>query len=226
LMTLRAALDFTADQCGRLLLTNEPLAEARQPAPRVWLGQTADGRVLRIGAAVPEATATRVTAIVEALPTEIDDGTLTAIRTALEADAPVTQAGWGLAFRFPAGIAVPPGVIPLTAANRELAGGGPVSWLRDEIDDWQPCFAVVRNGDAVSVCYSSRSNAGAAEAGVDTLDGHRGHGYATAVTLAWAAAIQASGRIPIYSCAAENLASRGVARRVEATQFGRDWTWT
>ena len=65
----------------------------------------------------------------------------------------------------------------------------------------------------------------AAEAGVETLEPYRGHGYAAVVAAGcagWAHAIRATGRIPLYSTSWDNLASQGVARRLRLVQYGTD----
>jgi predicted GNAT family acetyltransferase len=77
----------------------------------------------------------------------------------------------------------------------------------------------------VSVCFSARNGPLAAEAGVETLADFRGQGHAAAVTAAWAAQIQAEGRIPIYSTWWGNDASQAVARRLGLRMFGSGATW-
>jgi len=226
LMRLRADVDFTYDDRGRMLYTNEPLATARRPAPRFFLGCTADGQVVRIGSTVPDDLARRFEAVVGRLrPDHEPDAALNAIRAILDSHTPVTVEACGPAYRFPTSIAPICSVIRLTDASRVLARET-FPWLYDEIADWQPCYAVVDGGAAVSVCYISRLGANAAEAGVDTLPDFRGRGYATAVTAAWGMAVRESGRIPIYSTGWENRPSQGVARRLGLIEFGTDFTWT
>jgi RimJ/RimL family protein N-acetyltransferase len=131
----------------------------------------------------------------------------------------------GPAFRFPDPIPGSGEAVQLTKANVEVAGST-FPWLLTELPDWWPCFAVVRDGIAVSICFSSRIGPRACEAGVDTLPAFRGRGFASAATAAWAASIQASGRIPLYSTSWDNLASRGVARHLGLIMFGADASWT
>lgn len=83
----------------------------------------------------------------------------------------------------------------------------------------EPFMAVVDDGFAVSLCHSSRLTAHAAEAGLETLAGYRRRGHAVAVVPAWAAAIRASGRVPLYSTSWDNLASQGVASRLGLFQY-------
>lgn len=87
--------------------------------------------------------------------------------------------------------------------------------------DW-PAFAILVKGRVVSACVSSREDDHAAEAWVQTDPAHRGHGYARRVTAAWAHAIRASGRVPFYSHAEENVASAGVARSLALQPYVYD----
>lgn len=225
LMRIRADTAFTYDGRGRMLRSNEPREEERRPAPRLFIGCTAGGHVVRVGATVPDAVAGRLKAIVERQSPvgdlRLPPAALARVRELLARDAPVTTEGGGPAYRFSAWIAQSGEVVRLTDANRMLARDT-YPWLYDEVGDWQPCFAMVRDGATVSVCFSARIGVQAAEAGVETLPEFRGRGYASAVTAAWGAAVRADGRIPLYSTAWENVASQGVARRLGLTMFGAD----
>lgn len=224
LMQVRADALYTYDPRGRMLLSNEPRVAARRPAPRVYLGTSRQGVILRVHAAVPEPVAERIAALVRAAAAG-DDATLhAAISAELEHDAPVVDSYAGPAFRFPDDIAPPAGVTPVTLAKREVARAG-FAWLAEEIADWQPCYAVVEHGAAVSVCCTSRLGERVAEAGVATLPAARGRGYAAAVTAAWALAVRAGGRVPVYSTEWSNAASRGVARRLGLLEIGSDASW-
>jgi RimJ/RimL family protein N-acetyltransferase len=226
LMGVRADTIFTYDDRGRMLCVNEP---ERRPAPLVFLGRTAAGHVVRFGAALPDTVAERLTALVARLPADgdlpISAAVRAAVRDALERQALVTTEGSGPNYRFPDSIARPNEVIQVTAANIDVARET-YPWLYEDLAGWAPCFAVLRDGAAVSVCFSSRIGKRAVEAGVETLPDFRGRGYAVAATAAWGAAVRAAGRIPLYGTAWGNLASQAVARKVGLIMFGADTMWT
>ena len=112
-------------------------------------------------------------------------------------------------------------VIPVTTANDDLVR--PVfPVLADDLPWRQPCLAIVADGRLASLCYSARNTAIAAEAGVETVEEFRGRGYAPAVVAAWARAVRAEGRIPLYSTSWDNLASRSVARKLGLILYGAD----
>jgi len=150
---------------------------------------------------------------------------LTQVRAALEAHAPITATWTGPAWRFPNEIPPPSGITPITPANAELLRRA-FPWLADELAARQPCLAIARDGDAVSVCFSARNSDRAAEAGVETVATFRGRGYARTVVAAWAVAVRRSGRIPLYSTSWENLASQTVARRLGLILYGADFSLT
>jgi hypothetical protein len=227
LMRIRADTGFTYDERGRMVLSNEPREEDRRPAPRLFLGRTLAGHVLRFGATAPDTLVGRLEECIErhasisglSMPPDL----LTKVREILTRHAPVTTQGGGPAYRFPTPIATRGEAVQLTDANRGLAHDT-FPWLYDQCAEWQPCYAVVRDGAAVSVCFSARVGILAEEAGVETLPDFRGHGFAAAVTTAWGIAVRESGRIPLYSTSWDNLASQGVARRVGLIRFGADLT--
>ncbi|MBI4639501.1 MAG: GNAT family N-acetyltransferase [Candidatus Tectomicrobia bacterium] len=74
--------------------------------------------------------------------------------------------------------------------------------------------------------HSSRLSDRAAEAGVETLEEFRGHGYATNVTAGWALAIRERGLIPFYSTWWENIASQAVARQLGLILYGVELHFT
>jgi hypothetical protein len=228
LMALNADLAFTYDARGRMLQTNEPLPSARRPAPRLFLGRTLAGQVARFGAGLPAAAVAELEAVLgrEPTPTELINSEPIAIGRIRQALATVQEDHGGPAFCFPPGFAapMPAPVTRITAANRDLARDT-FPWLFDEADDWPPTFAVVRDGAAVSVCFSSRVTTAACAAGVETLPDARGHGYAAATTAAWGEAVLASGRVPFYGTSWDNQASRGVVRRLGLVMFGTETSW-
>jgi predicted GNAT family acetyltransferase len=85
-----------------------------------------------------------------------------------------------------------------------------------------PVLAVVEAGHAVSVCFCARRSDVAAEAGLQTAEAFRGRGFGTRVTAAWALAIRASGRIPLYSTSWTNGASLAVARKLGLVAYASD----
>lgn len=86
----------------------------------------------------------------------------------------------------------------------------------------QPVYAVVRGGEIVSACVSTRETAWAGEAWVQTAPAHQGHGYARQVTAAWGHALTQRRKIAYYSHAEDNAASAGVARSLRLTAYLRD----
>lgn len=220
LMRIDVDTSFTFDARGRTLQTNEPREDARRPAPRVVVGHTSAGNIVRFNADVPDAMADEL----EAILADADDPLRS--RTALELTMQGTSTEFraGPAYHCSETPAASHQVVRITAANRELARDS-YRWLYDEVADWQPCFAIIRDGSAVSICFSSRISPLACAAGVDTLPEFRARGYASAVTAAWASAVRATARIAFYSTDWDNLASQGVARRLGLTQFGEHLRW-
>lgn len=225
LMGVRADTLFTYDARGRMVGTNEPDS---RPAPRLFVGRTPAGHVVRFGQAVPNDVARQLTAVVERQPAvdalAVPSAMRAALREVLERHGPIGDEGGGPAYRFPESFVQPGGAVEVTDATLDVVRETH-PWLYRDLSAWGPCFVVVRDGVAASICFSSRIGARTLEAGLFTLPEHRGRGYAVAVTAAWGAAVRASGRVPLYSTAWENLASQAVARRLGLRMFGADASW-
>jgi GNAT superfamily N-acetyltransferase len=224
-MRVRANTLFICDARGRILESNDP---EKLPAPRLFLGQTANGHVLRFNAAMPDAEVDRI----EYIGTRhfndeellIPSGCLINIREELELSGSISVETGGLCYRFPDSIAIGEETIEITRSNIEVVKET-FRWLYDDLASWQPCCAVIRDGAAVSVCFSSRIGLQAVEAGLFTIPEYRGHGYGTIATAAWGDVVRTTRRIPVYSTSWENVASQGVARRAGLIMFGTDATW-
>jgi hypothetical protein len=216
---------FTHDLAGHIVAINEP---GGGPAPRFFLGRTRTANLWRIRHDVPEATARRLDALAAAEPVYDDLGAqprgMAGFLGALRLDQPVRLGESGPAYRFPDVLPAPEGVTRITRANLHLLrrmGWDPEALAR-EFEGREPMLAVVEDVTAVSFCFSARLTAHAAEAGVETLDAYRGRGHASAVVTAWARAIRATGRVPLYSTSWDNRDSQAVAGTLELVQYGSD----
>lgn len=87
-----------------------------------------------------------------------------------------------------------------------------------------PAMAIVEDGYPVSVCFCARRSHEAAEAGLETAEAYRGRGYGPRVAAAWALAVRASGRIPLYSTSWNNAASLAVARKLGLIVYASGWS--
>ncbi|HZQ38859.1 MAG TPA: GNAT family N-acetyltransferase [Dehalococcoidia bacterium] len=225
LIQLQAETLFTYDARGRMLRDNYPEGGA---APRLFVGRTLHGDLLRFGVSLPEPLVARLAALLAQEPParelRAEPAVAPSLMQTLAEHGPVTAHGGGPTYACLATLPEPAGVVRITAANAALVQQAfPV--LFRTLSAVPLCFAVVRDGAAVAVCFSSRSGPRAVEAGVETLPAFRGRGYAVAVTAAWARAVQAAGQVPLYTTSWENHASQGVARRLGLRQYATDWWW-
>ncbi len=98
-------------------------------------------------------------------------------------------------------------------------------WVPGEIAAGRgPMVAVVVDGFPVSICFCARRSGVAAEAGLETAEAYRGRGYGPLATAAWAQAIRALGRIPLYSTSWSNDASLSVARKLGLVAYASGWS--
>jgi hypothetical protein len=216
---------FTHDARGRIGSTNEPGGDR---APRFFFGRTRAGNRWRFRDDLDEDTVRALDGLAATEPVHDDlraePRNLAAFLAVLGVDRGDASMHFGPAFRFPDVVPMPTNVTRVAHADLRLLQR--LGWnMEVETRDFarrEPYFAVIDDGAAVAVCFSARLTARAAEAGVETLEGYRGRGYAPAVVAAWACAIRASGRVPLYSTSWDNLASQAVARKRGLIQYATD----
>jgi RimJ/RimL family protein N-acetyltransferase len=221
-MEWQAATLFRYDARGRLRATNE---QGDPPAPRVFVGRTAEGNLWRFRHDLPDTLVRDLDRMLASEPTVTDLRQplhcFDRLRDALAAHAPIAGMYEGPAWRCPEGI-VAPRAVPVTRLTDAAAAARTFPWLVTELAFVEPCMAVLHEGEAVALCFSSRFSPVAAEAGVETLGFHRRRGYAAAAAAAWAGAVRALGRLPLYSTSWDNLASQGVAASLGLILYGTD----
>lgn len=222
LMRLHADVLFTHDAAGCIVATNEPDGDR---APRLFLGRTRDGVVWRVRDDVPAEMAADLERICRDEP-PLDDPraqpvTFDALRAVLSTHSPVTEVSQGPAWRFPEAITAPESVVEIGSQNSELVQRY-FPYTAEHIHERWPRFAVIADGIAVSICYSARLSASAAEAGLYTVEEYRGRGYAARVVVAWAREVRRSGRTPLYSTSSKNVASQRVASKLSLILYGVD----
>jgi RimJ/RimL family protein N-acetyltransferase len=226
LMEIQTETLFSFDGNGCLRCVNEP---GEPPPPCFFLGRTKSGNVWRLRYDLPDDIVGKLGTLAASEPVASDlrrkPINFDAFVDALKAHAEVKKVWMGPAYRFPDEVKSPANVVMITEANAKLLGFG-FSDLIPMLETREPCVAVVEGGVAVSVCFSSRVSRWAAEAGVETLEGFRGRGYATSVVAGWAVAVRQLGLTPLYSTSWDNLASQGVARRLGLMLYGVDLSFT
>lgn len=222
LMEWQAAALFRHDAAGRLLSVNE-LGDP--PAPRLFVGRTAEGNLWRFRYDLPPELMHVLDGLLAAEPIAADLrqplGCAERLREALAAHAPIAATYAGPAWWCPKGIASPR-AIPTTRLADAATARRTFPWLAEELADRQPCVAVLEVGEVVGICFSARLSPVAAEAGVATLEAYRRRGYAAATVAAWARAVRAIGRMPLYSTSWDNDASQGVAKSLGLVLYGAD----
>jgi predicted GNAT family acetyltransferase len=141
----------------------------------------------------------------------------------LGCEAIVPREAGGPAFTFPDTLSQATDVVVVD--DERLLQHNFHGWVPGEIAGGRaPVLALVQNGYPVSVCFCARLSDEAAEAGLETAQPFRGRGLALRVTAAWASAIRAMGRIPLYSTYWTNDASRAVARKLGLAMYAGNWS--
>lgn len=227
LMQIQVSVLFQLNDQGRLLAVNEPDPPA---APRLFVGRTRAGDVWWFRHDLPESVVHELETLLRAEPvaTELTQRPrcFDALRAVLGSDALQSEAQSGPAWRFSDELAESEHDVVRITAENDAVVRDVFRILAEDLPWRQPCLAIVKDGRLASMCYSARNTTVAAEAGVDTLEEFRGRGYAAAVTTAWARAVRAEGRIPLYSTSWDNLASQSVARKLGLVLYGADLSIT
>ena len=218
LMRLHVDALFTRDARGDLLRVNEPNGVA---APRFFLGETVEGLILRFRGDVGDETRRE---LADAASLEVLNdlpATPETYQEILSSTAPVEKTWSGPVFSFPDALPSGDETILITDDNAYYLERHLSAW-RGDVHSCAPLMALVVDDAAVAICGSVRITDRACEACVETTATARGHSYAGQVVSAWARAIRAAGKTPLYSTSWHNSASRAVARKLGLIQFGTD----
>lgn len=215
---LHLATLYETDDSGRLTTTREP---AKQPAPKFVLVRSVTTSVWGIRADIPDALAEELAALARTEPPLADPH---AMPMHVERYRALGTTEWfGPAFEFPELVTSSDEIVLLEderALNVNFRG-----WVPGEIAaGCGPVMGIVVDGHPVSICFCARRSDVAAEAGVDTAPAYRGREYAGRVTSAWAFAMRASGRIPLYSTSWTNTTSLAVARKLGLVAYANTWS--
>lgn len=225
LMKIQVEALFTQDENGRLQRINESTG-ATGPAPRFFFGYTNEGSICRFRHDLPDDVIAQLKEVAAAEPTPVNSEKIPRshrqFEDILQSHAPIKRVWVGPAYRFPEHITPPTNTVQLSRENVGLLKGD-FTEMVSELNNSHPYFAIIEDSQAVSICRSVRVSSRAHEAGVDTLVDYRRRGYATTVVAAWALAVRALNRIPLYSTSWGNVASQGVAQRLGLVQYGVDY---
>jgi hypothetical protein len=217
---LELTTGFILDERGRIVSTREPQATR---GPLFAIIRSAAQCAWAIRDDIPSAVAEEMAALAAEEPPTRD------FRAApVHADRYVALSGGqpgfhGPAFTFPDTLSLPAGLVQVEDERylqRHFRG-----WELGEIGAGRaPVLAVIEDGYPVSICFCARRSEKAAAAGLETAEAFRGRGYAPRVTAAWALAIRATGRVPLYSAAWSNPASLAVTRKLGLTPHASFWS--
>lgn len=194
-------------------------------APRLFLVRTTEGNIWRLRHDLPDALAAELADILTGEP-PLGDPTepaeaLPRLIAALTTTAPVKRVWSGPAWWIPDGGGVLGDITTTLIDDPVVLRAGFPGWARD-LTLVGPYVAVIERGEAVTACCCGRTSERASEAGVETLEGFRGRGFASAVVAAWATEVQRARRLPLYSTSWDNVASQAVARRLGLCLYGAD----
>jgi len=218
---------YELDGEDRIVRVRDSDPASRPEPPRFALVRTAAGNIPLVRHDLPDAIAGRLLALAAEEPPLADPEApprLAAKYAAVLAeDAPVRQTYAGPAFLLPPPERSSDGIVLVDTANAGVLEPH-LDWAVDCLALASPIAVVLEEGVAVAACFSARESGPAIEAGVFTVPAYRGRGYATACVAAWAAAVYAAGRLPLYSTSWEKAASRRIAHSLGGRFYGVDFS--
>ena len=181
LLDLHIAVLFTQDEHGSLVATNDPEPD-QVIAPRLYLGRSDSGGVLRFRRGMSESTCAALRDLAVPDLTSNDCNREPVNRAPMEellaAEQPIENIYFGPAFSFPDAlnhespwsphsrplrhsggsrnpVASPPELTVISPLNTHLLSPE-VAWLADELTVRAPVMAMVVDGASASVCFSAR----------------------------------------------------------------------
>jgi hypothetical protein len=216
---LHLETSFVLDAAGRIMSTREPHAT---PGPTFTLVRGVSSCAWAVRVDVSDEIASELDRLAREEPsvTDLRSAPIHADRYAALIGGQVRS---GPAFLFPPSLTPPSDVVKVE--DEQLLGRHFRGWIAGEIQAGRaPMMAVIENGYPVSVCFSARWSPVAAEAGVETAEAFRGQGFGARVTTAWALAVRALGRTPLYSTDWLNTSSLALARKLNLGAYAADWS--
>lgn len=187
-------------------------------APRIYIGTTKNSKIVRYSDRLEENLILDLERVIHS-SSKIE---LAEVINTLNTTKQLSNMWIGPAYVFPTlRMQTSTKVIEITDSNKELLKPN-FPYTYEEFEYKQPCYAIVQDDIAVSICCSARQTQMAAEASLYTLEEFRGKGYGLEVSNAWAIDIQSQGRIALYSTSWDNFSSQSVAKKLNLIQYGTD----
>ncbi|MGE8203259.1 GNAT family N-acetyltransferase [Heyndrickxia sp. NPDC080065] len=214
LMEIHVNVLFNSDEQGRITHINEPPYDA---APRFFIGGTRKGPIVRYHKGLSDDVVKKLEEVIGTDPSS----RLAEIIYILSQVQPIRSVWIGPAFIFPEVRNRSTKAIQVTQSNKKLLLPH-FPYTYDEFEYKEPCFAIVQNDMAVSLCCSARQTSKGDEASLYTLEEFRGKGYGVDVSNAWAREVQKQGRLALYSTSWDNFSSQSVAKKLQLIQYGTD----
>lgn len=220
---LYLATGFTFDARGRIASTREPFAR-RGPLFTLVRGALESAWAIRADVADDVARKLGRAAGAEPGANDLRAAPLRAPQLAdiLRPAASTLVLTSGPAFSFPRELY--PALDAIEVVEERPLAAHFSGWRAGEIEGGRAPVMAIVEGAPVSVCFCARRSDAAAEAGVETAPAYRGRGYAARVVAAWARAVRASGRTPLYSTTWGNAASLAVARKLALEMYASWWS--